>query len=261
MRILSWFIGFLLGVLCALLIGIANVSSHAQEYRKIVVENVTYNYIVYADVDPIAILIALHGQGGGTGPTFALTAQLHASSTPLVVAYPTGQVMKTVCTTGLVVTCKKYYGWNSEPKQRDARFITALATSLHHDYGGALPVWLVGFSAGGAMTYRAALEDSVVDCAVVVSGGLIRHSTTVVYNAPYLLAINGTADRIVPILGGISPFYPNPGIVLPSAQASTLFVNNHGGVATLVPVTNGVHAWDLGIGYPTSQHVLEFCGG
>jgi len=204
---------------------------------SIVSNGTRYDYTIYPARDPVAIWIVYHGFGG-TGQAMAKATRFHARGAPIVVVYPTGQWMT----------------WDSTPSSPDVAFTKALISKLRKVYG-QLPVYAAGISAGASMVWRASVEADI-DCAVPVAGNLSDHQTTTVKNRPYLLAIHGTADKIVPINGGTGPF----GAPINPAKRNVSFVNGRGGNADLEAVQGGTHAWDMGKGRDTTGEALSFCG-
>jgi polyhydroxybutyrate depolymerase len=88
----------------------------------------------------------------------------------------------------------------------DVEFVKAVIASLHEGYGKGSPVYVLGYSTGGFMVYRLAMEaPETFSAAAAISANLPAdtESDCVASGAPVSIAIlNGTADRINPFEGG-----------------------------------------------------------
>jgi polyhydroxybutyrate depolymerase len=149
------------------------------------------------------LLIALHGaEGTGqklrafVGYEFEALADRHG----FVVVYPDSVA-------GSWNDCR-VSSYNAARRQGidDVGFVKAVIADLQARYGGQRPVYVLGYSTGGLMVYRLAVEaPETFTAAAAISASLpseansdCTHSGT-----PVSIAIlNGTADRINPFEGG-----------------------------------------------------------
>lgn len=146
------------------------------------------------------VVIALHG-AGGTGARLRLlmprTFEADAAGRSLIVVYPDGFEG----------------GWNgcrsAAPTAANARdlnelvFLRAIVRRLGAD---ALPVGLIGFSNGGQLALRSALEDPDLATGIVAIGAGLpaagESDCSPVGQPERVLLIAGTADPISPYDGG-----------------------------------------------------------
>ncbi|WP_156685732.1 extracellular catalytic domain type 1 short-chain-length polyhydroxyalkanoate depolymerase [Mycobacterium sp. Marseille-P9652] len=147
--------------------------------------------------DPVGLVLSLHG-GGGTGigqqglTDFDAVADAHG----LLVAYPDGYDKSWAD------------GRGASPADRhhvdDLGFLVALAAKLQHDYGIAPGhVFVTGMSNGGFMSNRLACERADVFAAVAPVAGTLGVGVPCNPSRPVsVLAVHGTADRLVPFKGG-----------------------------------------------------------
>lgn len=90
----------------------------------------------------------------------------------------------------------------------DVEFVKAVIASLHGGYGPGNPVYVLGYSTGGFMVYRLAMEaPETFRAAAAIAANLPADtdSDCVASGTPVSIAIlNGTADQINPFDGGNS---------------------------------------------------------
>lgn len=148
-----------------------------------------------AESDPLSLVIALHGFGD-TYENFALgTGWLEAAETEnFVAAFPQGHLRQ----------------WNDgsrgEHYEDDVAIILDLieliAAEINIDRDR---IYLVGFSNGGTMVYRAACETSGIFAGVAAVGGTMRLDQDCDESAATSMVIlHGTADDVVPYTGSAS---------------------------------------------------------
>jgi len=208
---------------------------------SIIVDGAERNYLQFSAPKPSAIIIAYHGTLG-TARSMARLTGLHLRGVPAIVIYPQGNM----------------WTWDVSARSKDVRFTQALIDRARSIYGN-LPVDVTGISAGGSMAWRAAQELDI-DHAVSVAGDCTNPERLVFSrtrkHAPDLLQLHGDADHIAPLAGGTAPF----GARLPPVRSCINAFNAAGGTATLRVIPGGKHAWDLGVGYSTTDEILRFFG-
>lgn len=120
-------------------------------------------------------------------------------------------------------------GWNdcrgdaaTNPAADDVAFFDALLRAERRGAWRRVPVYVVGFSNGGAMALRLAIErPRLLRAATIISAAMPAASECAApRRAVDLLFINGTADRIVPFEGGMVRLGDVPrGSVLGTAES------------------------------------------
>ena len=175
--------------------------------------------------DAPAVLIALHGLGD--------TAAGFENATSLTGAVDTDRVM-VVYPDGLP-TPDGRQSWNAgsccNPSNQapvdDVGFLSALIDTLVTEGADPNQIYLAGFSNGGMMAYRAACElGETIAGIAVVAGALVVDDCTSPGVVP-LVAVHGTADRVVPYNGEV---------LSPEVQASL-------GQVRFPSVAQSVNAW------------------
>jgi polyhydroxybutyrate depolymerase len=155
----------------------------------------------------LPVIVALHGLGG-TGEDFEEYTGLTDSATTdrYIVAYPEGRPISDARQAWNAGTCCSSPG--STPAD-DIAFLASIFDQVEQYGGDPSRIYVVGFSNGGMLSYRAAcdLGDRVAGIAVV--SGAFNVTNCGSTNPIPVIIIHGTADDTVPYLGG-----------LPSAAAS-----------------------------------------
>jgi polyhydroxybutyrate depolymerase len=164
----------------------------------------TFSYYVPARVAANApLVVALHGANSNGQKLRAFTGyefDVLADKYGFVVAYPDSLAAS----------------WNdcrvaaNNPARRqgidDVSFVKSVAGSLRNRYGAGGPVYVFGYSTGGLMVYRLAVEaPETFTAAAAISANLpaAGESDCVASQTPVSIAIlNGTADEINPFSGG-----------------------------------------------------------
>lgn len=174
--------------------------ARAQNSNSITVDGLERTYEFYAPSSfkpdqPTDLVIALHGGGGqGRGMRRLTGFDALADEKGFLVAYPNGLNRQ----------------WNDnrefiqgKTQADDVAFIKALITSLKSQYS-INRVFITGMSNGAMMTYRLACELSdQITAAAPVAGNLVKGYDCKPSQPVPLLAINGTADPLVPYTGGM----------------------------------------------------------
>jgi len=174
--------------------------ARAQNSSSITVDGLERTYELYVPssikpAQPTSLVIALHGGGGqGRGMRRLTGFDALADKKGFLVAYPDGLNRQ----------------WNDsrefiqgKTQADDVAFIKLLITSLKQQYT-INRVFITGMSNGAMMTYRLACELSdQLTAAAPVAGNLVKGYDCKPANAVPLLAINGTADPLVPYNGGM----------------------------------------------------------
>ncbi len=174
--------------------------ARAQNSNSITVDGLERTYEFYAPTaiqpdQPTALVIALHGGGGqGRGMRRLTGFDALADEKGFLVAYPDGLNRQ----------------WNDnrefiqgKTQADDVAFIKALIVSLKKQYS-INRVFITGMSNGAMMTYRLACELSdQITAAAPVAGNLVKGYDCKPSQPVPLLAINGTADPLVPYNGGM----------------------------------------------------------
>ncbi len=172
----------------------------AQNSNSITVDGLERTYEFYAPASvkvdqPTALVIALHGGGGqGRGMRRLTGFDALADEKGFLVAYPDGLNRQ----------------WNDSrefiqgrTQADDVAFIKALIASLKNQYT-IDRVFVTGMSNGAMMTYRLACElSNQITAAAPVAGNLVKGYDCKPSQPIPLLAINGTADPLVPYTGGM----------------------------------------------------------
>lgn len=201
--------------------------ARAQGNNTITVDGLERTYEFYAPPSiksgqPAALVIVLHG-GGGRGRGIRTMTQFNplADEKGFYVAYPDGLNRQ----------------WNDSrefiqgrTQADDVAFIKALITTLKQQYP-INRVFMTGMSNGGMMTYRLACELSdLITAAAPVAGNLVKDYDCKPSRPVPLLAINGTADPLVPYNGGVVA--REHGEVLSTEDTMTFWASNNGCTGT-----------------------------
>lgn len=174
-------------------------------------------FLVESDVPGTGLrplVIVLHGHGGTAGSALGVIG--HA--TPLAAWVPIAQ-REDVLVAALQGSRDGdgRPGWNDcrgdavgNPRTRDVAFVAAVIAHLEKvKNADPARVYVMGMSNGAMMAYRLALELEPPPAAIAaVAGSMASHSTCRAAAHPVsVLAINGTADPLVPFDGGEVHFY------------------------------------------------------
>ncbi|WP_326547489.1 PHB depolymerase family esterase [Mycolicibacterium sp. ND9-15] len=164
---------------------------------------------------PAGLVLNLHG-AGMTGPAQAGATNYNAIADQygFVVAYPDGVDMSWADGRGASIPDRQGVD--------DVGFLVALADRLRQEYGiDPGHVFAIGTSAGGFMASRLACERADVFAAVAPVAGSLAAGLPCAPSQPVsVLAVNGTADPVVPIGGGRMMGRGGPSdIVAPAAMA------------------------------------------
>ncbi|HTM11659.1 MAG TPA: alpha/beta fold hydrolase [Bryobacteraceae bacterium] len=172
------------------------------------------------------LLVALHGANSSgqklrrfTGYEFESLADRHG----FVVVYPDSFA-------GSWNDCR-VASYNTARRQGidDVGFVKAVIANLQARYGGQRPVYVLGYSTGGLMVYRLAVEaPETFTAAAAISANLPvdGNSDCAPARTPVSIAIvNGTADQINPFDGGNphSVWTMNLGAVQSAEQSARYF--------------------------------------
>jgi polyhydroxybutyrate depolymerase len=156
----------------------------------------------YDGVQPLPLVLALHG-GGGTGENMVrLTGDLNdlADAEGFLVAYPDG--VEKHWNDGRALTNRRTYTENID----DVGFLKALVDRIAQEYAvDPGRIYAMGISNGGMMSYRLACEatDTFSAIAAVVSSMSVELFASCAPTRPVsVLVMNGTADPLVPWQGG-----------------------------------------------------------
>ena len=164
----------------------------------------TYSYYVPAHVAGNApLVVALHGANSNGQKLRAFTGyefDMLADKYGFVVAYPDSLA-------GSWNDCRVAA---NNPARRlgidDVGFVKSVIGDLRNRYGAGGPVYVLGYSTGGLMVYRLAVEaPETFTAAAAISANLPTESDSdcAASQAPVSIAIlNGTADEINPFSGG-----------------------------------------------------------
>ena len=157
------------------------------------------NYILhepptYTSSSAVPLMIALHGNTW-TAARFRDLTQLDqiADSKNFIVAYPDG-----VIKTWNAGNCCSTLGTD------DVTFISGMIDSISTRYNiDKSRVWVLGWSAGGMMAYRAACEISEKVTAIAVGGGTFAAYSCKPTKPVSVIEVHGTADQTLSIDGTI----------------------------------------------------------
>jgi polyhydroxybutyrate depolymerase len=203
-----------LAVLCTLLPNrlathVSAVSGEAVTHGALTFDGRERTYRLYAPSSlpdgPVPLFIGLHG-GSGWGDQFARTNHVEslAASNGFIVVHPDG----------VTIPGQRGGVWNggmccaiaARENVDDVGFVNALIDELALDYDiDAQRVFAFGHSNGGIMSYRLACElaDRIVGIGVVA--GTLGVDTCDPTQPVSLIHVHGTADRNLPITGGVGP--------------------------------------------------------
>lgn len=181
-------------------------SSRADSLQVAQMRRTFLRYVPARLVPGAPLLLVLHGTGqdgakmrGWSGYQFDLLADRHG----FAVAYPDGYEK----------------GWNdcrrTPAKQRgidDVGFLRELVERMRRENGiDPSRVYAVGYSNGGQMGFRLLAEQPQMLAGLAVAGANLPaqqdNSCTFAHQPPPLMMVSGTADPIVPYLGGEVSIY------------------------------------------------------
>ncbi len=146
------------------------------------------------------LIIVLHGSGGnGLAAELDTRFDRQADRLGWIAAYPDG-----------ISGLWNAYGCCNNPGVDDVKFLSSMVSQLEADHGvNPDRVYITGFSLGAMLAYRAACElsDQVTAIAPVAGNmATVEGSVTEVHCQPgqvvSVLAIHGSEDQNVPIMGG-----------------------------------------------------------
>lgn len=178
---------------------IENVVSSDEYAFSCVYQGAIREYIEYAPEEAKGILFMLHGYGS-SAQAFCTDIKMEedALKRGYAVVYVTGATNKKDSTSGA--------GWNSgigESDSDDMGFLEALAGYMQEKYHLTRDnTFAAGFSNGGFMMYRIAVEGQDTFAAVVSVAGMMPEKIWKAKNKTAyisLLQINGTKDDVVPM--------------------------------------------------------------
>jgi len=238
-------------------------------------ERTAYIVAPAAVAEPHRLVLMLHGAGGNADRIRRFTAfglEQQAEAGDWVVAYPEG-------IDGTWNDCRKATPY---PARRlgvnDVGFLTALTNTLRARYGiAAADVFVAGFSNGGQMAIRLAVEQpGVIGGIVVVAAQLPAPEDSVcAARIPAIRSmwINGSEDPFIPPGGGpsVGPDGSDLGAVLPLAATIRAFAEAGTAVtatpARTLPEFDGDRStrvvrsdWTAGGGVYLRQYVLHGSG-
>jgi len=234
------------------------------------------SYILYVPKDldttkPVPLVISLHGFAGFPGNQVRVTQwNKLADEEGFIVVYPRG--------TGFPL---HWRATNSQTVVNDLAFITALMDKLEGQYNiDPKRVYANGFSNGGGMAFALScqLSDRIAAIGTVSGAYLFPWSECASQRAVPLISFHGTADPIVPYMGGPSdsfdlPFAPLPDWIAayashagclsmpetlaPQGKASAIrYSGCHDGAEVIFyTLQDGGHSW------PGSTGTPRFVGG
>jgi polyhydroxybutyrate depolymerase len=178
-------------------------------HSSIEIDGRTRTYRMYVPSNlpdaPVPLFVALHG-ASGWGDQFAATDRIErlAESNGFIVVHPDG--VKVGNSQGGVWNGGNCCGVAARDGVDDVRFVKELIDKVEGDFMiDKSRVFAIGHSNGGIMSYRLACElaDRIVGIGVV-AGTLDVDSCTP--SAPVsVIHVHGTADRTLPLAGGVSP--------------------------------------------------------
>ncbi len=233
------------------------------------------------------LLFMLHG-ASGTSDGFMLQTDMNevASDRGFVLVYPQGVGEKEGTASAM--------GWNnnlsSEEGNDDVGFITAIAQYIEDILGyGKTSRALLGFSNGGFLAYRIAIErpelfDAIISvCGTIMPSVWDEKSNSRDSNDPpiSILQINGTEDDVVPlddasIYGGRTPHMDKiieywidfldldqeSAISLSDiVTATTYYSSTSRNRFTYVLIDGGRHSWpdSSSVGFDVRTFILDYC--
>jgi polyhydroxybutyrate depolymerase len=196
------------------------------------VDGRTRSYIVHvpasAGKTPRPLVIVLHGatQGDANAERMSDMSAL-ADKENFIAVYPEG--------TGRLPTWNSgnCCGYAQQNKVDDIAFLRALIAKLENGYRiDPKRIYLTGISNGAMMSYRAACEMSDVVAAVAPVEG--AQNVPCKPSAPVsVIVFHGTADRLVPINGGSTPYQIGPHRTDSSVAETVAFWAKQDGCATM----------------------------
>lgn len=202
--------------------------------------NRTYSYYVPAHLPTNPpLLFALHGKGGN-GKSMRRQTWFEfdalADQYGFIIAYPDGR-------DAVWVSCFPGIQSESDRAMEDVAFVRAMISQFHADYGiDRSRVFGVGFSSGGFMAYRFALEmPDEIAAVAAVSASLQADATKVCHPSGKpipILIMNGTSDPLVPYEGGRTA--PSNTLVLSARATAEYFatLNRQTSVPTTTHLPN-----------------------
>ncbi|GAB2178242.1 CE1 family esterase [Dongia sp. agr-C8] len=172
--------------------------------RTITVDQTERSYVLHVPRHvkaPAALVIVLHGGGGSAKSAIAQTGfDAEAEERGFIAAYPEGTARSRFHTWNAGVCC----GAAVERGVDDVGFIRAMVA----DIAAAHPldpkrIYATGLSNGGMMAYRLGCEASDLLAAIAPVSAVVVVAPCEPRFPVSLLHIHGTADRNVPIEGGV----------------------------------------------------------
>lgn len=172
------------------------------------VDGLERSYVVHAPADaaePLPVLVMMHGAGGNADQSAIMTGfDDEAETGAFIAVYPNGTPVARV---------DGEFAWNADaccgnPRRfdvDDVAFIEAMLDEIAATYAvDESRIYLAGYSNGGMLAYRLACEAEAQFAGIAVVGGSLTTSVCRAPSPTSVLIIHGTADRIVPYLGGES---------------------------------------------------------
>ncbi len=209
------------------------IHAHAVHAATLEVDGRTRSYYVHAPANydgktPLPVVIVLHGatQGAQSAEKMSGMSEL-ADREHFLAVYPSG--------TGRAVTwnagnCCGYALMNNVD---DVAFLRAMIAKIESQYPvDRRRIYMTGISNGAMMSFRAACEMADVVAAVAPVEG--AQNLECHPSAPVSVIIfHGTADRLVPMEGGVTPLQIGPKRTdMPTADAVRFWVKRDGCSAT-----------------------------
>jgi len=194
--------GFVLALLCLLSFG----AKAEDSLHSITVDQTERSYVLHvppAVKEPAALVIVLHGGGGSAKSAIAQTGfDAEADKRGFITAYPEG----TARSNG------RFHTWNAGAccgiavvrGMDDVGFIRAMVAEIAAAYPlDPKRIYATGLSNGGMMAYRLGCEASDLVAAIAPVSAVIVVAPCEPRFPVSVLHIHGTADRNVPIAGGV----------------------------------------------------------
>lgn len=200
----------------------------------IVVNGERRSYILYVPrgLDPtkkVPLVISMHGLAGWPGNQVRVTQwNKLADEQGFIVVYPRG--------TGFPL---RWRSGNAETSVNDVAFIYALIDKLETENNvDPKRIYANGFSNGGGMAFALSctLSDRIAAIGTVSGAYLFPWSECQQQRAVPLIAFHGTADPVVPYLGGPSETLDLPFVVVPDWIAA--YASHEGCAQTPEPLAS-----------------------
>ena len=166
----------------------------------------------------LPLVLAFHGSAWN-GRLMQTTTQFAAriDQEHLIVVYPHGSGPTNILSWNAEYCCS----FALERDIDDIRFVDRLLATLHERYPiDPDRVYATGFSNGGMLTYRLAIERPEVFAAVAIVSGAMYPSQTMSEVPVPLLLIHGTHDNVIPYEGGWGTLRTLSGRTEPAVSAS-----------------------------------------